>query len=94
MFRDLREPALGIYGRKLGRRMRQIIDKTFGAEGAGPSFHSLRHYVQSALEHVPGVKEKVLRDILGHEGKDTHERTYSKPASPAVLREATENCRW
>ena len=70
--------------------MRQIIDKAFGADGAGLSFHSLRHYVQSALEHVPEVTDKALRDILGHKGKDTHDGTYSKPTQPAVLREAIE----
>ncbi|SOH95223.1 hypothetical protein SAMN06273572_10897 [Monaibacterium marinum] len=90
LFPDLREPATGKHGRKLGRRMRQIVDKTFGAEGAGLSFHSLRHYVQGTLEHVPDVTDKVLRDIVGHEGKDTHERTYSKPAPPAVLQAAIE----
>ena len=90
LFPDLRESATGKHGRKLGRRMRQIVDKTFGAEGAGLSFHSLRHYVQGMLEHVPEVTDKVLRDIVGHEGKDTHERTYSKPAPPAVLQAAIE----
>ncbi len=90
LFPCLREPATGKHGRKLGRRMRQIVDKTFGAEGAGLSFHSLRHYVQGTLEHVPEVTDKVLRDIVGHEGKDTHERTYSKPAPPAVLQAAIE----
>jgi integrase len=90
LFPDLREPATGKHGRKLGRRMRQIVDKTFGAEGAGLSFHSLRHYVQGTLEHVPEVTDKVLRDIVGHEGKDTHERTYSKPTPPAVLQAAIE----
>ena len=90
LFPDLREPATGKHGRKLGRRMRQIVDKTFGAEGAGLSFHSLRHYVQGTLEHVPEVTDKVLRDIVGHEGKDTHERTYSKPAPPSVLQAAIE----
>ncbi|QCO55367.1 site-specific integrase [Pseudorhodobacter turbinis] len=90
LFPDLREPATGKHGRKLGRRMRQIVDKTFGIEGAGLSFHSLRHYVQGTLEHVPEVTDKVLRDIVGHEGKDTHERTYSKPAPPAVLQAAIE----
>ncbi len=42
------------------------------------------------LEHVPEVTDKVLRDIVGHEGKDTHERTYSKPTPPAVLQAAIE----
>jgi hypothetical protein len=40
---------------------------------------TLHHYVQGVLEHVPEVTDKVLRDIVGHEGKDTHERTYSNP---------------
>ncbi|MBU2866246.1 site-specific integrase [Pacificibacter marinus] len=90
LFPDLREPATGKHGRKLGRRMRQIIDDDFGVEGAGLSFHSLRHYVQSILEHVPEVIDKVLRDVVGHEGKDTHERVYSKSTPPAVLQAAIE----
>ncbi|MBU2935011.1 MULTISPECIES: site-specific integrase [Pacificibacter] len=90
LFPDLREPATGKHGRKLGRRMRQIIDDDFGVEGAGLSFHSLRHYVQSILEHVPEVTDKVLRDVVGHEGKDTHERVYSKSTPPAVLQAAIE----
>lgn len=90
LFPDLREPASGQHGRKLGRRMRQIIDKTFGAASKGLSFHSLRHYVQGALEHLPGVSEKMLRDLVGHEGKDSHDRNYSKPTPPALLREVIE----
>ncbi|WP_281982443.1 site-specific integrase [Thalassorhabdomicrobium marinisediminis] len=90
LFPGLREPSTGEHGRKLGRRMRQIVDKTFGAEGANLSFHSLRHYVQGTLEHVPEVTEKVLRDIVGHEGNDTHQRSYSKPAPTAVLQAAIE----
>ena len=57
---------------------------------AGLSFHSLRHYAQAVLEHVPDVTDKVLRDIVGHEGKGAHERTYSKPTPPAVLQAAIE----
>lgn len=58
MFPGLREPATGQHGRKLGRRMRQIIDGTLGAEGKELSFHSLRHYVQNVLEDIPDVKDK------------------------------------
>jgi len=90
LFPDLREPATGKHGRKLGRRMRQIVDKTFGDEGAGLSFHSLRHYVQGALEHLPEVSDKMVRDLIGHEGKDTHERNYSKPTPPTILRMVVE----
>lgn len=78
LFPELREPATGLHGRKLGRRMRQIVDETFGAEGEGLSFHSLRHYVQNALEDIPDVKDKAIRDLLGHEGKDVHDKTYGK----------------
>jgi hypothetical protein len=38
----------------------------------------------------PGLSDKVIRDILGHEGKDVHDKTYSKPAPVARLREAIE----
>jgi len=40
--------------------------------------------------HAPEITDKVLRDIVGHEGKDTHDRTYSKPTPPAVMQAAIE----
>ena len=89
LFPGLREPKSGQHGRKLGRRMRQIIDATLGPAGEGLSFHSFRHYVQSTLEDI-GVAEKVVRDIIGHEGKDTHQRNYSKPTPFHLLKEAIE----
>ncbi|WP_143594642.1 hypothetical protein [Thioclava sp. DLFJ5-1] len=67
LFLDLREPKSGKHGKKLGRRMRQIIDDTLGADGAALPFHSLRHYVQNALEHA-ATDDKIIRDIVGHEG--------------------------
>lgn len=89
LFPDLREPRSGLHGRKLGRRMRQIIDDTFGAEGSRLSFHSFRHYVQNALEHA-GIEDKIIRDIVGHEGKDVHDKVYHKPTPPALMRPAIE----
>tara|TARA_B100002051_G_scaffold236003_1_gene236806 strand:+ start:486 stop:1151 length:666 start_codon:yes stop_codon:yes gene_type:complete len=78
LFPDLREPKSGKHGKKLGRRMRQIIDDTLDADGAALSVHSLRHYVQNALEHA-AIDDKIIRDIVGHEGRDIHEKTYHKP---------------
>lgn len=88
LFPGLREPKTGQHGRKLGRRMRQIIDGEFGPNGVGLSFHSLRHYVQNFLEDNSDVSDKVIRDIVGHEGKDVHQKTYSKRAPTPTLRDA------
>jgi len=82
-----REPKSGEHGRKLGRRMRQIIDETLGDEGKGLSFHSLRHFVQNALDRAD-VKDEIVRDIVGHEGKDIHDKVYRDATSPAKMLEA------
>lgn len=89
LFPDLREPKSGKHGKKLGRRMRQIIDDTLGADGAALSFHSFRHYVQNALEHA-AIDDKIIRDIVGHEGRDIHEKTYHKPTPPNLMRPAID----
>lgn len=88
IFPGLREPKSGAHGKKVGRRMRQIVDGVFGPSGARLSFQSLRHYVQNAMEDELGISDKVVRDIVGHEGKDVHEKTYSKHAPTERLREA------
>ncbi len=88
LFPDLREPQKGLYGRKLGRHMRTIIDDEFGAEGVDLSFNSFRHFVQNALEDYSGASEKVVRDLVGHEGLDVHQRNYSKRAPTQMLWDA------
>jgi integrase len=88
LFPDLREPKKGVYGRKLGRHMRTIIDDEFGAEGADLSFNSFRHFVQNTLEDYSDASEKVVRDIVGHEGLDVHQRNYSKRAPIQMLWDA------
>ncbi|SDG05446.1 site-specific integrase [Rhodobacter capsulatus] len=90
LFPDLREPTSGQHGRKLGRRMRQVIDETLGAEGAALSFHSLRHYVQNALERAK-IDDKIIRDIVGHEGRDVHDKVYHKPVPPDIMQPAIES---
>ncbi|WP_156023568.1 tyrosine-type recombinase/integrase, partial [Sulfitobacter donghicola] len=77
------------FGRKVGRRMRQIIDQQLGAEGKKLSFHSFRHYVQNQLDHA-GIDDKVVRDITGHEGKDIHDKVYRKASPMQSLVEALE----
>lgn len=89
LFPDLREPKSGAHGRKLGRRMRQIIDLELGGEGLPLSFHSFRHYVQNALDDL-GVEDAVVRDIVGHEGKDVHDKVYRKTAALSKLQDAIE----
>lgn len=75
LFPELHEVENKAFGRKVGRRTRQIIDQEMGADGAELSFQSLRHYVQNQLDHA-GVDDKIVRDVVGHEGKDIHEKVY------------------
>ena len=89
LFPDLYESGNDAFGRKVGRRMRQVIDQELGTEKAKLSFHSLRHYVQNRLDHA-GVDDKVVRDLIGHEGKDIHDKVYRKSSSPQTLLEAIE----
>ena len=89
LFPDLYEAGNDAFGRKVGRRMRQVIDQELGTEKAKLSFHSLRHYVQNRLDHA-GVDDKVVRDLIGHEGKDIHDKVYRKSSSPQTLLEAIE----
>jgi integrase len=89
LFPELYEVGNNAYGRKVGRRMRQIIDQELGAIGEKLSFHSLRHYVQNQLDHA-SVDDKIVRDIIGHEGKDIHEKVYRKPTPPEALSKAIE----
>lgn len=91
LFPDLREPKSGKHGRKVGRRMSQIVEVALGEDGGGLTFHSLRHYVQNALEDHPSkIPDKVIRDIIGHEGDDIHSRHYSKPSGLNARQEAIE----
>lgn len=89
LFPELYEAGNDAFGRKVGRRMRQIIDQQLGAEGKKLSFHSFRHYVQNQLDHA-GIDDKVVRDITGHEGKDIHDKVYRKASPMQSLVEALE----
>jgi integrase len=90
LFPDQREARSVIWGRRLGRLMRDAIDEQLGEDGASLSFHSFRHYVQNALDRK-GVDDKVVRDVIGHEGKDEHERTYRKQSLMVEMKAAVEN---
>ena len=87
LFPELYEPGNNAFGRKVGRRMRQVIDRELGAEGTNLSFHSLRHYVQNELDHA-GVADRLVRDIVGHEGIDIHDKVYRKAAPLQTLADA------
>ena len=89
LFPDLYEAGNDAFGRKVGRRMRQIVDQELGADGTKLSFHSLRHYVQNELDHA-GVEDKVVRDLIGHEGKDVHDKFYRKGSPTIELSRAIE----
>ncbi|MEP5759582.1 MAG: site-specific integrase [Litoreibacter sp.] len=90
LFPELYEVGNNAYGRKVGRRMRQIIDQELGIDGADLSFHNLRHYVQNQLDNS-GVEDKLVRDIIGHEGQDIHEKVYQKSAPLPALAEAIDH---
>lgn len=90
LFPEQREKASGVWGRKLWRAVRPIIDAQLGEGGLELSFHSYRHYVQNALDHRR-VDDKVVRDIVGHEGKDEHERTYRKRSPITELKAGIES---
>ena len=85
LFPCLREGTDGKHGRKLGRRMRDVIDVALGDEGADYTFHSIRHYVQNHLDLDSRNPPKIVRDIVGHEGRDQHEKVYGK-TSPLDLK--------
>lgn len=87
LFPELYEPGNNAFGRKVGRRMRQVIDQELGAEGSNLSFHSLRHYVQNELDYA-GVDDRLVRDIVGHEGIDIHDKVYRKAAPIRTLANA------
>jgi hypothetical protein len=57
------------------------MKEIWGTNGKGLSLNSMRHYVQDVLDLDPMVPDKVSRDFVGLEGKDTHTTTYGA-ASP------------
>lgn len=85
LFPCLREGTNGKHGRKLGRKMRDVIDIALGDEGAEYTFHSIRHYVQNHLDLDSRNPPKIVRDIVGHEGRDEHEKVYGR-TSPLALK--------
>lgn len=89
LFPEQGESRSPIWGRKLGRFMRDMLDEQLGENGASLSFHSFRHYVQNALDRQ-GVGDKVVRDVIGHEGKDEHEKTYRKQSLMTEMKAAIE----
>lgn len=89
LFPEQGETASPVWGRKLGRAMRDIIDEQLGEVGSGLTFHSYRHFVQNALDRN-GVDDKIVRDIIGHEGKDVHERAYRKQSTMVEMKAAIE----
>ena len=90
VFPDQGEARSPIWGRRLGRFMRYAIDEQLGKDGAALSFHGFRHYVQNALDRN-GVDDKVVRDVVGHEGKDEHEKTYRKQSLIVEMKAAIES---
>ncbi|MFN4153759.1 MAG: integrase [Paracoccaceae bacterium] len=85
LFPCLREGANGKHGKKLGRKMRDVIDVALGDEGAEYTFQGIRHYVQHHLDLDSNNPPKIVRDIVGHEGKDEHEKVYGR-TSPLSLK--------
>lgn len=90
VFPDQGEAHSPIWGRRVGRFMRNALDEQLGEDGAPLSFHGFRHYVQNALDRA-GVDDKVVRDVVGHEGKDEHAKTYRKPSLMVEMKAAIES---
>lgn len=90
LFPDLKEPAAKILGRKAGRLMESLVKEIWGTEGKGLSLNSMRHYVQDVLDLDPMVPDKVSRDIVGHEGKDTHTTVYGSASPLRALKAAID----
>jgi integrase len=76
LFPDLREPASRIMGRKVGRHVEKLVKEIWGDAGRSLSLQSARHYVQHVLDLDKDVPDKVVRDLVGHEGTDVHSSVY------------------
>ena len=70
--------------------MESLVNEIWGTEGKGLSLNSMRHYVQDVLDLDPMVPEKVSRDIVGHEGRDTHSKTYGAASPLTALKAAID----
>lgn len=90
LFPDLKEPASKIMGRKVGRHMDKIVKEIWGDAGKGLSLQSARHYFQHILDLDKDVPEKVVRDLVGHEGKDVHSSVYGDQSPIRALEAALD----
>jgi integrase len=90
LFPDLREPASKIMGRKVGRHMEKIVWEIWEEAGDGLSVQSIRHYVQHLLDLDKNVPEKVVRDLMGHEGTDVHSSVYGDQSPLVALKAAVD----
>lgn len=76
LFPDLKEPSSDILGRKVGRYMERFVDEIWGPDGDGLTLHSMRHHAKFCWSRDKTVSEDVRRALMGHEGKDVHDRVY------------------
>lgn len=90
LFPDLKEPGSKIMGRKVGRHIDKIVKETWGDAGKGLSLQSARHYFQHILDLDKDVPEKVVRDLVGHEGKDVHSSVYGDQSPLPALKAALD----
>lgn len=90
LFPDLKEPGSKIMGRKVGRHMDKIVKEIWGDAGKGLSLQSARHYFQHILDLDKDVPEKVVRDLVGHEGKDVHSSVYGDQSPLPALKAALD----
>lgn len=90
LFPDLCEPASKIMGRKVGRHMEKLVEEVWGEAGDGLSVQSIRHYVQHFLDLDKNVPEKVVRDLMGHEGTDVHSSVYGDQSPLVALKDAID----
>ena len=90
LFPDLKEERSSIYGRKPGRHMKSLVNEIWGEAGEGLSLNSMRHYVQNFLDLHPTIPDKVSRDLIGHEGTDTHSSVYGEHSPVTDLKRAVD----
>nr|WP_295884961.1 site-specific integrase [uncultured Devosia sp.] len=90
LFPDLR-PTSGTktsWGDKLHYGFAKAVKLTLGAahveRSEAKTFHSFRHYICTALDRVEAIKDKTIKDIVGHENVGTTDRVYKEPALLAV----------
>lgn len=77
------------WGARMSRKFTQAVLATPGehrvVKGKNKTFHSFRHYICTKLGTFQDLKDKVIRDIVGHENDGTTDRIYRDPTPLDVM---------